>query len=84
MRPRLEYASKVIVSFSLYKLYSNVFSSFFPVSMHDGTREPALFAMHFFLIVFPYCASKKRFRPTSSNPGRAKALEALAPVLPNR
>lgn len=35
--------------------------------------------MHFFLIVFPFCASQKRVGPTSFNPGRAKAPQALAP-----
>jgi CspA family cold shock protein len=31
--------------------------------------------MHFLLIVFPYCAPQKRVRPTSFNPGRAKACK---------
>jgi CspA family cold shock protein len=32
--------------------------------------------MHFLLIVFPYCAPKKRVRLTSFNPRRAKALSS--------
>src|ERR1044072_9535216 len=27
--------------------------------MHDETRRPALFTMHFLLIVFPFCAPKR-------------------------
>jgi hypothetical protein len=41
--------------------------------------DQALFTMHFLLIVFPYCAPKKRVRLTSFNPRRAKAKQALAP-----
>jgi len=42
------------------------------------------FTMHFLLIVFRVAPVKKRVGSTSFNPGRAKALQALAPVLPNR
>lgn len=44
----------------------------------------SVFQHAFFVDCVSVLRTTKRARLTSFNPGRAKALQALAPVLPNR